>query len=125
MCIRDSPWDCPCEDCEEAGEPLEGSLGDRGEEAACEPVSYTHLDEGYLTSPHTSAGRIPTDAGYRAFVDDLLEREFGDETEGDAFDELRDAATKMDDLMDKTCLLYTSRLLMRSLACARRVCASL
>ncbi|EJZ83443.1 YraN family protein [Slackia piriformis] len=25
-----------CEDCEEAGEPLEGSLGDRGEEAACE-----------------------------------------------------------------------------------------
>lgn len=64
-------------------------------------------DEGYLTSPHTSAGRIPTDAGYRAFVDDLLEREFGDETEGDAFDELRDAATKMDDLMDKTSAALT------------------
>ena len=27
--------------------------------------------EGYLTHPHTSAGRIPTDAGYRFFVDHL------------------------------------------------------
>src|SRR5881396_3503906 len=26
---------------------------------------------GYLTQPHTSAGRIPTDAGYRYFVDTL------------------------------------------------------
>src|SRR5215210_4387028 len=29
--------------------------------------------EGYLTQPHTSAGRIPTDAGYRRYADDLLE----------------------------------------------------
>ena len=64
-------------------------------------------DEGYLTSPHTSAGRIPTDAGYRAFVDDLLEEESGDETEGTAFDELRDAASKMDDLMEKTSAALT------------------
>jgi heat-inducible transcriptional repressor len=28
--------------------------------------------EGYLVQPHTSAGRIPTDAGYRYFVDRLL-----------------------------------------------------
>jgi heat-inducible transcriptional repressor len=27
--------------------------------------------EGYLTHPHTSAGRIPTDRGYRYFVDSL------------------------------------------------------
>jgi heat-inducible transcriptional repressor len=27
--------------------------------------------EGYLTQPHTSAGRIPTDKGYRFFVDTL------------------------------------------------------
>ncbi len=32
------------------------------------------LEEGrYLTHPHTSAGRVPTDAGYRSFVDFLLE----------------------------------------------------
>ena len=28
-------------------------------------------DEGYIAQPHTSAGRIPTDLGYRAFVDRL------------------------------------------------------
>ena len=28
--------------------------------------------EGYLTHPHTSAGRIPTDKGYRFFVDQLV-----------------------------------------------------
>lgn len=30
--------------------------------------------EGYLTQPHTSAGRIPTDLGYRFFVDQLGEQ---------------------------------------------------
>lgn len=30
-------------------------------------------DEGWLTHPHTSAGRIPTEAGYRFFVQNLLE----------------------------------------------------
>src|SRR5579872_2907825 len=30
---------------------------------------------GYLSQPHTSAGRIPTDLGYRYFVDFLMEAE--------------------------------------------------
>ena len=30
--------------------------------------------EGYLTHPHTSAGRVPTDAGYRFYADALLAR---------------------------------------------------
>src|SRR5205807_6964812 len=34
-----------------------------------EMVALEH--EGYLTQPHTSAGRIPTDKGYRYFVDQL------------------------------------------------------
>src|ERR1043165_5286016 len=29
--------------------------------------------EGFLVQPHTSAGRIPTDKGYRQYVDSLLE----------------------------------------------------
>lgn len=29
--------------------------------------------DGFLTHPHTSAGRIPTDRGYRSYVDSLLE----------------------------------------------------
>ena len=32
-------------------------------------------EQGYLTQPHTSAGRIPTDKGYRFFVDALRKRE--------------------------------------------------
>ena len=27
---------------------------------------------GYIVQPHTSAGRIPTDKGYRLYVDDLM-----------------------------------------------------
>jgi len=30
-------------------------------------------DSGLLTHPHTSAGRVPTDLGYRVYVDDLME----------------------------------------------------
>ncbi|MDR3257053.1 MAG: heat-inducible transcriptional repressor HrcA [Endomicrobium sp.] len=29
-------------------------------------------EDGYLTHPHTSAGRIPTDKGYRTYVDNLM-----------------------------------------------------
>src|SRR5437899_10860445 len=29
-------------------------------------------DLGYLQQPHTSAGRIPTDRGYRFFIDHLM-----------------------------------------------------
>jgi heat-inducible transcriptional repressor len=31
-------------------------------------------EEGYIAKPHTSAGRVPTDAGYRVYVDRLDER---------------------------------------------------
>ena len=56
---------------------------------------------GYLAQPHTSAGRIPTDYGYRAFVDDLLSRE--DLVADDALlDELRCSASDLDDLLDRT-----------------------
>src|SRR5207245_9939146 len=32
-------------------------------------------EAGYLAQPHTSAGRIPTDSGYRYFVDFLMHLE--------------------------------------------------
>lgn len=32
-------------------------------------------DEGYITQPHTSAGRIPTDVGYRYYVETLMQEE--------------------------------------------------
>ena len=30
---------------------------------------------GYIIQPHTSAGRIPTDAGYRVYVDKVKKKE--------------------------------------------------
>ena len=36
-------------------------------------AELAHLEEaGLLEHPHTSAGRVPTDRGYRIYVDDLL-----------------------------------------------------
>lgn len=32
-------------------------------------------EQGYLQHPHTSAGRVPTDKGYRAYVNDILDTE--------------------------------------------------
>lgn len=62
----------------------------------------SHLEEaGYLTHPHTSAGRVPTDFGYRAFVDDLLRhQDFSDQD--DLAQSLRESARELDDLLEKT-----------------------
>ena len=43
-------------------------------------------DKGYLSQPHTSAGRVPTDKGYRFFVDCLLKKELEDFEIGDWFE---------------------------------------
>lgn len=48
-------------------------------ELGCSPATVRNelsiLEEtGYLVQPHVSAGRVPTDTGYRSFVDDLIER---------------------------------------------------
>lgn len=62
----------------------------------------SHLEEaGYLTSPHTSAGRVPTDFGYRTFVDELLDN-LSDAPKPDILDELRKDASELDDLLDRT-----------------------
>lgn len=61
-------------------------------------------DAGYITQPHTSAGRIPTDSGYRAFVDELLSSKLLDEESPhkDLIEQIRSSATELDDLMDQT-----------------------
>lgn len=57
---------------------------------------------GYLAQPHTSAGRIPTDFGYRAFVDELLSESDPNNGEDALARELRESASDLDDLMDRT-----------------------
>lgn len=63
------------------------------------------LEEGgYVVQPHTSAGRIPTDFGYRAFVDNLLNSDmvFQDQEDTVVVDELKKSAKELDSLLDKT-----------------------
>jgi heat-inducible transcriptional repressor len=62
----------------ETGEPVasqtlvtKGSLGVSS--ATVRNVLSALEEQGYAYQPHTSAGRVPTDLGYRCFVDTLLE----------------------------------------------------
>ena len=46
---------------------------DMGLSAATLRNTMAELEElGYLTHPHTSAGRVPTEGGYRVYVDRLM-----------------------------------------------------
>ena len=64
---------------------------------------------GYLVQPHTSAGRIPSDAGYRTYVDRLMQpEELTLEEHRRIRDELGDAARELDEIID-----HTTRLLGR------------
>ncbi len=48
-------------------------------------------DMGYLRQPHTSAGRVPTDQGFRVFVDALVQmREVSTQDRAAVLDRLRD-----------------------------------
>jgi heat-inducible transcriptional repressor len=56
--------------------------------------------EGYVTKPHTSAGRVPTDDGYRVYVDHLEGRPiFGGEFVRRFRDEIRDQGVDVTSIM--------------------------
>lgn len=69
---------------------------------------YVLEEDGYVISPHVSSGRIPTDAGYRSFVDELLEsipeddEEEQTEVDDQLASELQDSADELDDLLKQT-----------------------
>jgi heat-inducible transcriptional repressor len=59
-------------------------------------------EEGYIAQPHTSAGRIPTDKGYRTFVDRLTTVKPLSAAEKRAIHSLLDGAVDLDDVIDRT-----------------------
>ncbi len=64
---------------------------------------------GYLVQPHTSAGRIPSDAGYREYVDRLMQpEELNVEERRRLREEMHDASRELDEIID-----HTTRLLGR------------
>src|ERR687885_2449842 len=54
-------------------------------------------EEGLIAQPHTSAGRVPTDAGYRLFVDRLTELKPLSGAEKRAIQAFLDGAVDLDD----------------------------
>ena len=58
-------------------------------------------EEGLIAQPHTSAGRIPTDAGYRIFVDRLTELKPLSSAERRAIQVFLDGAADLDDVLHR------------------------
>jgi heat-inducible transcriptional repressor len=61
-----------------SGQPVGSKHLVERHQLGCSPATVRNelaaLEEtGYVYQPHVSSGRVPTDGGYRAFVDDLLE----------------------------------------------------
>jgi len=64
-------------------------------------------DEGLISAPHTSAGRIPTDKGYRLFVDKLSTVKPLSGAERRAIESFLDQAVDLDDVMGRTVRLLS------------------
>ena len=59
-------------------------------------------EEGLIHAPHTSAGRVPTDAGYRVFVDRLSQVKPLSRAERSAIEAFLSGAVDLDDIVDRT-----------------------
>src|SRR6476659_6165084 len=62
----------------EQGEPVSSAWLAQHSDLGLSPATVRNIlarleDQGLVHQPHTSAGRVPTDAGYRLYVDGLLE----------------------------------------------------
>ncbi|MCU1535769.1 MAG: heat-inducible transcription repressor HrcA [Humibacillus sp.] len=65
-------------------------------------------EEGLIHAPHTSAGRVPTDAGYRVFVDRLSAVKPLGSGERRAISQFLEGAVDLDDVVDRTVRLLAS-----------------
>lgn len=65
-------------------------------------------DLGYLHQPHTSAGRVPTDRGYRFFIDYLMKSRLLSAAERSAIDDQVRSTSEFDEVLH-----LTSRLLSK------------
>ncbi len=84
-----------------------------GDHLGLSPASIRNVmsdleDLGYIDHPHTSAGRIPTDRGYRLYLDTLMKRETLSDAELEVIRRNLGAAEETDALLRET-----SRLLGR------------
>jgi len=64
-------------------------------------------EEGFITQPHTSAGRVPTDKGYRLFVDRLTAIKPMSAAEKRAIATILDGAVDLDDVVHRSVRLLS------------------
>lgn len=64
-------------------------------------------EEGYITAPHTSAGRVPTDKGYRLFVDRLTTVKPMTSAEKRAIAGFLEGAVDLDDVVSRSTRLLS------------------
>ena len=78
---------------------------DMGVSAATIRNEMSDLEEmGYILQPHTSAGRIPSDKGYRLYVDTMMEQKDRE------IEEMKEVMVQKEDKMDQL-LKQVSKLL--------------
>ncbi len=79
---------------------------------------------GYIAQPHTSAGRVPTDKGYRRFVDDLSADPALDGARRELVQELLGTASDVEDLLARTSSVLSQLTRLVSLVIAPAVDAA-
>jgi len=66
-------------------------------------------DLGLIAQPHTSAGRIPTDSGYRYYIDSLMRiRHVNADTVKGLREQYRQAVRSLEDVLERTSHLVSS-----------------
>ena len=96
------------------GEPVGSKYLSNEAMISCSPATIRNemaeLEEmGYLLQPHTSAGRVPSELGYRFYVDSLVKQYSETKTEIDEINEkLRYKLTEMDEILAEASRLAAS-----------------
>jgi heat-inducible transcriptional repressor len=88
----------------DSGEPIGSRTLSKCGRFQLSPASLRNVmadleDLGYLQQPHTSAGRIPTDRGYRFFIDHLMKSRALSQRDREAIDEEVRHADEMDEVL--------------------------
>ncbi len=96
------------------GEPVGSKLLSQDEQISASPATIRNemaeLEQmGYLIQPHTSAGRVPSELGYRFYVDALVRQYAETKSEIDEINErLRFKLTEMDELLEEASRLASA-----------------
>lgn len=98
----------------QGGEPVGSKYLSQDVNIPCSPATIRNemaeLEEmGYLLQPHTSAGRVPSELGYRYYVDALVRQYANTRAEIDEINEtLRYKLTEMDEILSEVSRLAAS-----------------